>query len=65
MTNGGLELDQGVSLVVRVIRAGLAACAKVNIVAHGALVANAEDVAVLAGSTEGAVAANANVNRGS
>lgn len=46
VTNGGLELDQGMGLVVSVRRARLALGAEVHIVTNGTLVAVADNVVI-------------------
>ena len=43
-TNWGLELDQGVGLVMLVVRVRFAVCTEVGVMADSALVANPIDV---------------------
>jgi hypothetical protein len=64
MTNGRLELDQGMSLIVRICRTGLTVGAEIGVVTNGALVSVTSDECVggSANRTERAITADTNVN---
>lgn len=65
-TDGSLELNQGMGLVVSVTRAGLAIGAEIQVVADSTLVSNATDVAGIsvASIAQGPITADANMNSG-